>query len=342
MRIILSVLTVVGIASTLIGCSTAHKTTHANGGHTANVHQLINNKHTGVPYVYKARVHRIAAKYSITGIRTTPVVSPASLILLHEGKGEPDALVALTDQSISGDADMIEMRDSIGMAMSEPDTAEVIENGRLVSSKAHGLKAKDRRIAMVTPKVAVVNTSKPDIKEHGPADMSHIVHDVVDIPAPIITDATEEMIGKYADLVGADPSDITNYPLYRFIDNWYGTRYRYGGTDHDGIDCSAFAQKLYSKVYATNILRTSRQQRKTSERIDDEEEVMEGDLVFFRRHRFRISHVGVYLTNGNFVHASSSKGVVISNVDEKYWRRRFAGYGRVVKEIKLSSESGIQ
>ena len=138
-------------------------------------------------------------------------------------------------------------------------------------------------------------------------------------PTPIITtvatrtaeaqayyESIDPVISKYADIIEEDAHDINNYPLYRFIDQWYGARYKYGGTDKSGIDCSAFSQKLYDKVYGTGIVRTARQQRKSSERISDYDDATEGDLVFFRIHRIRISHVGVYLANGYFVHASRS------------------------------------
>ncbi len=171
-------------------------------------------------------------------------------------------------------------------------------------------------------------------------------------PSPIITakatrtaetqayyESIDPVISKYADIIEEDVHDINNYPLYRFIDQWYGARYKYGGSDMSGIDCSAFSQKLYDKVYGTGLVRTAREQRKSSERVKDFDDATEGDLVFFRIHRIRISHVGVYLANGYFVHASRSHGVTISNLNTPYWRRRYAGCGRVQKGIKGPYES---
>jgi cell wall-associated NlpC family hydrolase len=148
------------------------------------------------------------------------------------------------------------------------------------------------------------------------------------------------MITKYAEMISLEPQDIANFPLYKFIDRWYGTEYRLGGTDNTGIDCSAFCQKLYGDVYETPIRRTSRQQHRQAEHIA-EEEAKEGDLVFFKMRRLRISHVGVYLANGYFVHASGSHGVTISSLADKYWQRRFAGYGRLSKPGHGSTESGF-
>ena len=152
-------------------------------------------------------------------------------------------------------------------------------------------------------------------------------------------ESVDPLISKYAEKIEQDVRDINNYPLYRFIDQWYGAPYKYGGTDINGIDCSAFSQKLYDKVYSTGIVRTAKQQRKSTEHIKDYDDAAEGDLVFFRIHHIRISHVGVYLANGYFVHASRSQGVVISNLNTPYWRHRYAGCGRVQKENKAILES---
>lgn len=120
----------------------------------------------------------------------------------------------------------------------------------------------------------------------------------------------------------------TNISLYSFIEEWYGTPYRFGGTSKAGIDCSAFVRQLYDDVYNLGLLRTSIEQFATSLFIN-KEELKEGDLVFFKIHSKRISHVGVYLSEGKFVHASVSQGVVISDLADKYWIRYYAGAGRI-------------
>lgn len=119
-----------------------------------------------------------------------------------------------------------------------------------------------------------------------------------------------------------------NLSLYSFIQEWYGTPYRLGGTGKNGIDCSAFVQQLYEEVYRIELLRTSREQFSTTASVE-KEELKEGDLVFFKIRSKSISHVGVYLADGKFVHASVSRGVVISDLSDKYWIRYYAGAGRV-------------
>lgn len=150
---------------------------------------------------------------------------------------------------------------------------------------------------------------------------------------------------KYADLLSVVPAAITNIPLYGFIDEWYGVRYRFGGNDKSGIDCSAFVQRLYEEVFATNLLRTAVEQFSLCKMTDEACELQEGDLVFFYSYTYgrkgkgrnrktyikgkRISHVGVYLANDRFVHASTSQGVTISSLKENYWSGKFAGAGQV-------------
>ncbi|MBL0056836.1 MAG: C40 family peptidase [Chitinophagaceae bacterium] len=107
---------------------------------------------------------------------------------------------------------------------------------------------------------------------------------------------------KYAQLLNTEVETVSNYSLYQFIDEWWATRYRYGGRTREGIDCSAFAGTLLNTVYGINTPRTAREQYATCERLE-REQLKEGDLVFFNT-RGGISHVGVYLGNGFFTHAS--------------------------------------
>ncbi len=122
---------------------------------------------------------------------------------------------------------------------------------------------------------------------------------------------------------------LHNFNLYAFIESWYGTPYRLGGTSRRGIDCSAFVKELYSNVYNTSLLRTAYEQFTSTMRLFSKAELKEGDLVFFKIRSSKISHVGVYLSGGNFVHASRTRGVTISNLDDDYWQYYYAGAGRI-------------
>jgi cell wall-associated NlpC family hydrolase len=135
---------------------------------------------------------------------------------------------------------------------------------------------------------------------------------------------------KYAILLDVPVEEITNFRLIEFIESWYGTRYRYGGNDKSGVDCSGFSKEFISFLFSFTVPRTSSEQYKTSKRIK-KSELQEGDLVFFytRGRRNGVSHVGIYLRNNKFVHASTSNGVVINDLDDEYYARNFAGAGRV-------------
>lgn len=138
------------------------------------------------------------------------------------------------------------------------------------------------------------------------------------------------MAFKYAILLDVPVESITDGKLFDFIESWYGTKYRYGGNDRSGIDCSAFAQTFISNLYNVGVPRTSASQYENSKRIN-KNDLQEGDLVFFRTNgkKKTISHVGVYLRNNKFVHASTSSGVIINDLDDNYYARTFAGCGRV-------------
>ena len=120
---------------------------------------------------------------------------------------------------------------------------------------------------------------------------------------------------------------ITNTKLFEFIEDWWGVKYRFGGTTKKGVDCSAFTSLLMLSVFNLEVPRTARKQFASCEKID-KDDLSEGDLVFFNT-RGGISHVGLYISNGYFVHSSSTQGVTISNLDESYYSKRFIKGGRI-------------
>jgi murein DD-endopeptidase / murein LD-carboxypeptidase len=142
---------------------------------------------------------------------------------------------------------------------------------------------------------------------------------------------------KYATKLNVDASAISNVLLYQNIESWYGTRYVFGGTTHRGVDCSSLMQHLYKSTYKLEIPRTAVTQYRATQRIT-QDELKEGDLIFFHTTRSGISHVGFYLGNRYFVHASSSRGVVISNLDESYYAKAYRGAGRFTNSYKATQE----
>ncbi len=134
---------------------------------------------------------------------------------------------------------------------------------------------------------------------------------------------------KYALIMDREVETIINTSLYNFIDEWWATRYRYGGSTKKGIDCSSFTGKVLESVYGIAVPRTATEQYNMAEKIPVEN-LVEGDLVFFNT-RGGVSHVGVYLGDNYFVHSSVKYGVTISSLKDDYYSRKFIGGGRICK-----------
>ena len=136
---------------------------------------------------------------------------------------------------------------------------------------------------------------------------------------------------KYSIQMDIAVEEINNIPLLQKIDEWWGTPYVLGGSSKRGVDCSYFTLDVMNAIYNTNLKRTAAEQYTQSEKIDWSE-LKEGDLIFFKTDGSRsISHVGIYMTNNKFAHASTSQGVTISDLSEPYWQKRLYSLGRVLK-----------
>ena len=131
---------------------------------------------------------------------------------------------------------------------------------------------------------------------------------------------------KFGQVLNIEVEKLTNDSLYQFIEKWLGTPYHFGGTSNRGIDCSGFTGMLHRTVFKSVLPRMAKDQYGASKKIE-RSEMKEGDLVFFNT-RGGVSHVGVYLHNGYFVHASTKNGVVINSLNEGYYKQRFIGAGR--------------
>jgi lipoprotein Spr len=132
--------------------------------------------------------------------------------------------------------------------------------------------------------------------------------------------------------MGVALSATSNMKLFHFVYDWIGTPYHFGGESRKGIDCSAFTKELYSEVFNLDIKRSSRDIFSMVNPVG-KDDLKEGDLVFFKIHSRRISHVGIYLGDGKFAHASS-RGVAISSLDDNYYSRYFYKGGRLLASFK--------
>lgn len=137
----------------------------------------------------------------------------------------------------------------------------------------------------------------------------------------------------FSQVMGVAVDATSNIKLYKFIYEWIGTPYRFGGNTKKGIDCSAFTKAIYDKVFNTTLLRNSRDIFSMVSPLQ-KEELKEGDLVFFKIRSNRITHIGIYLGDNRFAHASTTHGVVISNLNEPYYSRFFYKGGRILESAK--------
>ncbi|MCC5918833.1 MAG: C40 family peptidase [Cryomorphaceae bacterium] len=125
-----------------------------------------------------------------------------------------------------------------------------------------------------------------------------------------------------------EPIKTEEADLSTVIDTWIGTPYQWGGTTREGADCSGFTLRLYEEVFGIRL---------QGRRVEDFFQLVEivklgnaqpGDLVFFRIKGNRVDHVGIYLGDNRFAHASSSRGVIISSLEEAYYQKYFFKVGR--------------
>ncbi|RYU86209.1 glycoside hydrolase [Mucilaginibacter terrigena] len=154
------------------------------------------------------------------------------------------------------------------------------------------------------------------------------------VPSQAAESAEQESLAKdyLSQIMGVAVSATSNMKLFHFVYDWIGTPYRFGGSSRKGIDCSAFTKQLYSDVFNLTIRRSSRDIFSMVNPVG-KDDLKEGDLVFFKIHSRSISHVGIYLGNNRFAHASS-KGVAISSLDDAYYSRYFYKGGRLLESFK--------
>ncbi len=123
--------------------------------------------------------------------------------------------------------------------------------------------------------------------------------------------------------------DENDIKLYLEAASWVGTPYKHAGNSKSGTDCSGLSYAIFKTLYAKNLDRTSDGQYfKNCKRIN-KSELKPGDLVFFKINGNKISHVGIYLKDNKFIHASSHRGVVVNDLDEKYYLKYYYASGRV-------------
>ncbi len=109
--------------------------------------------------------------------------------------------------------------------------------------------------------------------------------------------------------------------LYAQYKSWRGVPYQLGGLSKKGVDCSGFVYLTFKDKFGVILPRTTATQVKQGKRIYIGQ-LQTGDLIFFKTD-WRTRHVGIYLSDGRFLHASTSKGVMISRIDNSYWKKKY-------------------
>ncbi len=137
---------------------------------------------------------------------------------------------------------------------------------------------------------------------------------------------------------------ISKHEFLEDISDWIGTPYRFGGTTRQGIDCSAFMREIYRDALKIELPRTANEQFAFG-KVIKEDDLKFGDMIFFKTKGYApITHVGVYLGNDQFAHASSRGGVMISDLSSPYYTRTFKGGKRLTNSDinKLEIETDMR
>lgn len=153
-----------------------------------------------------------------------------------------------------------------------------------------------------------------------------------DFPGEEIKVDISEVLKKYSGNNTQITDDMGNNAekVIMEIIKYLNTPYKYGGNSAKGIDCSAFTQTVFNNSLSISLLRSAREQYTRGDVIGGRDNLKFGDLVFFdTRRRVKPGHVGIYLGDNLFAHASRKLGVTISSLDEDYYSKRFMGGRRM-------------
>lgn len=131
-------------------------------------------------------------------------------------------------------------------------------------------------------------------------------------------------------LKNTDIDDDKNMRLYAECSLWIGVRYRYGGNTKKGVDCSGLVHNIFKTVYRKKVSRTTSELYTKSHTIRLNQ-LQAGDLLFFAttKNKKKATHVGIYLKNGYFIHASTSSGVIVTHLNKDYYKKRWLKGGRI-------------
>ena len=124
-------------------------------------------------------------------------------------------------------------------------------------------------------------------------------------------------------------TNVTKTKLESQFQLYKNIKYKYGGTDRNGFDCSGFTLTVYKNAFNINLPRTADAMAAVGKKVS-KRKLKAGDLVFFRPSR-KYDHVGIFIGNKTFIHSSTSKGVIKSNLNNPYWKKKYRFAKRILK-----------
>lgn len=209
------------------------------------------------------------------------------------------------------------------------------KNSKKVSSKKTSSKKKKTKLSSKKKSSKKSVSEKKPVK-YNPDTAPALEDDVDDIPVEKEVMKVSDLVQKYVTPnQNSMSSETINHKekVIMSIIHYMDTPYLYGGNTETGIDCSAFTRSVYSNTFSMELPRSAREQYQIGQTID-RSGLKFGDLVFFNtRRRVRPGHVGIYIGDNLFAHASSRQGVMVSSLDSDYYSKRFMGGRRINSEL---------
>lgn len=195
------------------------------------------------------------------------------------------------------------------------------------SSNTSRYKSKTEKKSPSDPSVRFTSNEKKKTEVKSDSSYFNINYSEDDENLP---DEVSVDISRLRSYSGSGTETTVKEKMLMEIIKYLNTPYKFGGNSKEGIDCSAFTQTIFGNVFSVQLLRSARQQYTQGLPVNHKENLQFGDLVFFNtRKRVKPGHVGIYLGENLFAHASSAKGVIVSSLDHEYYSRRFMGGRRI-------------
>lgn len=141
-------------------------------------------------------------------------------------------------------------------------------------------------------------------------------------------DSAEKKRSLYSEKLGLALEKNYDEKLIKEVIGWLGTPYVYGGEEKSGTDCSGFIMQVYKVIYGKETARSASGLYEQCIKVK-KEKLQQGELVFFKINTEKVGHVGIFLQDSYFIHASSSKGVMVSSLETEYWAKYFVSGGRL-------------